>query len=110
MRLVVPRDFAKCMGIKGCGRHRGKGKGKDKGKGKGKDEDDVVEVGIKPTGTVVLGKGVLEKESLARSELQIKVPDDAYGAGKNYEFALVQEWEGAEVGRVTWRFGPVTKL
>lgn len=96
VRLQAPQDMAKCIGLKGCG-----------GK-KGKDSGRNVLVALQPKGTAVLGKGLLGKGSLAKCELQIKVPDDAYKS--NYEFALVQEWEGVEVGRVTWRFGPVTKL
>lgn len=40
----------------------------------------------------------------------MKVPGEAYKGGGDYEFALVQEWEGVEVGRVTWQFGPVADL
>lgn len=100
VRLRVPQQLAKCLGLKGCKGHKG-------GDGKG-----MVEVGVKPGGgAVVLGKGVLEKGSLARCQLLVKVPEDVYaGKGTPAEVALVQEWEGQEVGRVTWRFGPVVKL
>jgi hypothetical protein len=98
VRLQVPKELAKSMGMKGCA-HTDKETG-----------EKVVVVGLQPEETITVGKGVLEKGSLARCQLQVQVPKEAYEDGGETEFALVQEWEGVEVGRVTWRFGPVVEL
>ncbi|KAK4234198.1 peptidase S8/S53 domain-containing protein [Achaetomium macrosporum] len=93
VRLQVPKDLAKSMGMKGgCG------------------HGDVVVVGLHPSQTATVGKGVLGAGSLAKCELQVQVPKEVYEAEGEVEFALVQEWEGVEVGRVTWRFGPEAEL
>lgn len=104
VRLLVPKELGESLGMKGCER---------RGKGEDKDRKEVL-VALQPSGTGSVGTkkgGVLAKGSLAKCELQIKVPGDVYGdtEGK-YEFSLVQEWEGLEVGRVTWRFGAVVEL
>jgi hypothetical protein len=98
VRLQVPKELAKSMGMKGCA-HTDRETG-----------EKVVVVGLQPGETMTVGKGVLEKGSLARCQLQVQVPKEAYEDGGETEFALVQEWEGVEVGRVTWRFGPVVEL
>ncbi|GAB1316934.1 Peptidase S8/S53 domain-containing protein [Madurella fahalii] len=97
VRFQVPQELVSAMGIKGCARH-------------GDGGEQVVVVPLQPAGTVELGEGVLPVGSLAHCELQVRVPLETYTLGDDYQFALVQEWEGVEVGRVTWRFGPVADL
>ncbi|KAK4118102.1 subtilisin-like protein [Parathielavia appendiculata] len=92
VRLQVPKEFAGKMGIKGC------------------NKGDKVVVGLKPGETLQVGVGLLDAGSLAKCELQVQVN----GTEGDAEYALVQEWVGEggtiEVGRVTWRFGPVVEL
>lgn len=97
VRLQVPQGLAGVMGMKGCA-HRGG------------DGQEVVVVGLQPEETVEIGKGVLAAKSVADCGLQVKVPDEVYEGEGDYEYALVQEWEGVEVGRITWRFGPLAEL
>ncbi|KAH6649474.1 peptidase S8/S53 domain-containing protein [Chaetomium tenue] len=97
VRLQVPQGLASAMGMKGCA-HRGA------------DGQEVVVVGLQPGETVEIGKGVLAAKSAADCELQVKVPGETYKGEGDYEYALVQEWQGVEVGRITWRFGPVAEL
>jgi hypothetical protein len=97
VRLQVPQGLADVMEMKGCGHREG-------------DGWEVVVVGLQPEGVVQVGKGVLPAGSQADCELQVKVPEEVYKGEGAYEFALVQEWEGVEVGRVTWRFGSVADL
>ncbi|KAK4153159.1 peptidase S8/S53 domain-containing protein [Chaetomidium leptoderma] len=94
VRLRVPRALARSLGIKGAYGDGGEG------------EEAMVVVGLPPAaGTVVLGRGELPAGSLARCELQVRVPEGTYEVQGGVDFALMQEWEGVEVGRVTWRFG-----
>jgi hypothetical protein len=95
VRLQLPQEVARALGVKGgCGGHRGKG------------GEKVVEVGLVPGGKVEVGSGVLVEGSLGWCELLVMVPEVVYAdAGGKNEYALVQEWEGVEVGRITWRFG-----
>jgi hypothetical protein len=97
VRVQVPQGLARVMGMKGCGHREGDGR-------------EVVVVGLQPGERVEIGKGVLPAKSVGDCELQVKVPDEAYEGGGDYEYAFVQEWEGVEVGRITWRFGPVAEL
>ncbi|KAL2130162.1 hypothetical protein VTI74DRAFT_6817 [Chaetomium olivicolor] len=103
VRFSAPRELAEALGIKRACRPKGGNSG-------GHKEAKEVVVPLQGAGSVQVGKGVLAKGSLARCELQLKVPEEIYKGAGNFEFALVQEWEGLEVGRVTWKFGPVTKF
>ncbi|KAK3309273.1 peptidase S8/S53 domain-containing protein [Chaetomium strumarium] len=93
VRLQLPKDLSKALRVKG-----------------GCAEKEAVTIGLHPGKTVTVGKGTLGKGSLARCELQVRVPEEVYGTEGEVEFALVQEWEGVEMGRVTWRFGPEAEL
>jgi hypothetical protein len=95
--LRMPQELGQALGVKGCAR-------------KGDNGEDLVALPIKPVGDVDIGKGVLPAGSMAACELRVKVPMEAYAAERLYEFALVQMWEGVEVGRVTWRFGRAVQL
>jgi serine protease len=53
-----------------------------------------------------IGEGILPVGSLAKCELHIRVPLDTYKLNGQFDFAIAQEWEGLEVGRLTYRFGP----
>jgi hypothetical protein len=93
VRFQLPKELAKSLGVKG-----------------GCADKDAVTIGLHPGKTARVGKGLLARGSLAKCELQVQLPRAVYAAEGEAEFALVQEWEGVEVGRVTWRFGPEAEL
>ncbi|KXX76822.1 hypothetical protein MMYC01_201915 [Madurella mycetomatis] len=72
------------MGIKGCGQQ-------------GESGEEAVVVPLQPAGTAEVGEGVLLTGSLAHCELQVHVPLDTDKLEGDYEFALVQEWEGSRL-------------
>jgi serine protease len=66
---------------------------------------DKVEVPLHPFGRTDVGEGILPTGSEAACELHVTVPEGSYEKYGQYEFAVVQEWEGKEVGRLTYSFG-----
>lgn len=53
-----------------------------------------------------IGEVILPVGSLAKCELHIRVPLETYKLNGQFDFAIAQEWEGLEVGRLTYHFGP----
>ncbi|KAG4436836.1 hypothetical protein IFR05_007685 [Cadophora sp. M221] len=76
----------------------------------GEIDHDHVLVPLHPFGAVNIGEGVLAIGSAADCELHVRVPDETYKKNGQFEFAVSQEWEGIEVGRLTYRFGPEASL
>ena len=100
VRLELPETLARALGI------QRQGSRKEEGGAGGKK----VVVRLHPFGQVEVGAGVLPVGSLATCELYIRVPADTYHLPGDFEFALIQEWEGTEVGRLTYHFGQLAKL
>jgi hypothetical protein len=48
--------------------------------------------------------------SSTHCELHVRVPEEMYKQKGQFEFAVIQVWEGIEVGRLTFRFGPEASL
>ena len=58
-----------------------------------------------PSGNHVIGSGPLEKGSVAKCKLLVKVAADVYESNEINRFDIRQIFEDKEVGRVTWHFG-----
>jgi serine protease len=76
----------------------------------GEIEGDNVLVPLHPFGAVDIGEGILAVGSSADCELHVRVPVETYKQNGQFEFGISQEWEGIEVGRLTYRFGPEASL
>jgi serine protease len=57
-----------------------------------------------------IGEGILPAKTFAECELRVLVPEETYKLQGVYEFAVIQTWEGIEVGRLTYHFGQVAIL
>ncbi|KAG5763848.1 hypothetical protein H9Q72_008065 [Fusarium xylarioides] len=65
---------------------------------------------LHPFGRVDIGAGILPVKNLATCELRVRVPVNTYKSLGTFEFSLVQEWGGVEVGRLNYHFGPEASL
>lgn len=72
--------------------------------------EDFVLIPLHAFGLMDIGEGTLPAKSRANCELQIKVPIATYKQEGKFEFAIAQVWEGKEVGRLTYHFGPKADL
>jgi len=73
-------------------------------------QGNVVAVPLHPFAKTDVGEGVLPVDSLALCTLVVRVPNDVYTSTGDFEFAVLQLFEGEEIGRVTYRFGQITRL
>jgi serine protease len=76
----------------------------------GQIQKDFVLIPIHAFGLMDIGEGLLPAKSRAKCELQVKVPVSTYKQVGKVDFAIAQVWEGKEVGRLTYRFGPRADL
>jgi hypothetical protein len=106
VRLELPVALARALHIQQQQQHGQPAKEKE-GEAGGINR---VAVRLHPFGALEIGAGILPVGSLPACELYIRVPPDTYRCQGSFEFFLNQEWEGVEVGRVTYRFGPVAKV
>ena len=51
-------------------------------------------------------EGILAVGDSVHCELPVRVPEETYKQKGQFEFAVMQVWEGIEVGRLAFRFGP----
>ncbi|KAK4675872.1 hypothetical protein QC764_506880 [Podospora pseudoanserina] len=89
VRLEVPGDLARRLGVVTP---------------LGVEEKGVVVLPLHPFGRGEIGEGILPVGSVSRCELVVRVPGEGVKGEGQWEYEIVQEWEGVEVGRVTWRF------
>ncbi|KAK4199497.1 putative peptidase [Triangularia verruculosa] len=67
-------------------------------------ESTTVAVPLHPFGRGEIGEGTLPVGSVSQCELVVKVPEEEIKGEGQWEYEIVQEWEGVEVGRITWHF------
>ena len=73
-------------------------------------QGNVVAVPLHPFAKTDVGEGVLPVDSLALCTLVVRVPNDVDTSTGDFEFAVLQLFEGEEIRRVTYRFGQITWL
>ncbi|KAK0736682.1 peptidase S8/S53 domain-containing protein [Apiosordaria backusii] len=92
VRLEVPVDLARRLGVVTPWAEAEDEKGK------------VVLVPLHPFGRGEIGEGILPVGSVSQCELVVKVPEEEIKREGQWEYEIVQAWDGVDVGRLTWKF------